>query len=293
MKKIITPFIMIIMLIAGSFSVSATDYRITYSLSQISKNSIRVVLTSNINQNIQVTSYSKADDNTVKVTYMVGGELNNSGVTIDLSTLSLNLFNKRYPNILIVEEGNTFVSIVDLPESNEYKNSIMNMYNMNILNGYPDNTFKPDTNITREEFASIFFKLLPKKINNTDDNIFKDIEGDRWSKMYINVLSKVGIIKGKAADKFMPKDNITLAEISTIIDRAYNKISNNSNKTYKHMTKTHWANESVSKLIDDGIINVEDNFYKSYEIDKNITRGECAVILNRLIQSYKDIKLIQ
>jgi len=62
------------------------------------------------------------------------------------------------------------------------------MQEKEIISGFEDGTFRPDTSVTREQFASILVKTLG--LTNIYANIeFEDVEGHRWSKDAIKIAS--------------------------------------------------------------------------------------------------------
>lgn len=91
-----------------------------------------------------------------------------------------------------------------------------------VLNGYPDGTFKPDNQITRAEIAVAVAKMT-NRTNNLDamakKNLFTDLGGYEWAKGYINALVDGGVIKGKTSTTYAPGNNITYAELITILVR--------------------------------------------------------------------------
>ncbi|MCR4430435.1 MAG: S-layer homology domain-containing protein [Tepidanaerobacteraceae bacterium] len=94
---------------------------------------------------------------------------------------------------------------------------------LNIINGYPDGTFKPDNAITRAEFAKIVVTAVgvgsaaeyAKGITQ-----FKDVPADYWASGYIKVASDMKIVNGRGNGVFDPNANVTYAEAITMIVRA-------------------------------------------------------------------------
>lgn len=64
-----------------------------------------------------------------------------------------------------------------------FEKEIIDMANRGVINGYPDNTFRPDKEITRAEFVVIMNAFLgrcdAKKINEKI-NVFKDVYEKDW-----------------------------------------------------------------------------------------------------------------
>ncbi|MDU7966045.1 MAG: N-acetylmuramoyl-L-alanine amidase [Paeniclostridium sordellii] len=106
----------------------------------------------------------------------------------------------------------------DVNPSDWYYNDICIGVNAGYINGYEDNTFKPDKQITREEASKIIATALNLK---GDGNLnFKDSsEISNWAKPYVDALSDNNIINGYEDNTFRPHNNMTRAENVTILSR--------------------------------------------------------------------------
>lgn len=91
-----------------------------------------------------------------------------------------------------------------------------------IITGYPDGSFKPENPITRAEIAVAITKLT-NRTNNVaameSINKFKDLSGYGGAKGYINTLADANIIKGTSQTTFSPGENISYAELITMLIR--------------------------------------------------------------------------
>jgi hypothetical protein len=110
------------------------------------------------------------------------------------------------------------------------------------VQGYPDNTVRSQSNITREEVAAVFFRLLDpayrETIRTTDVN-FTDVKSDRWSAKHIGTLSNGQIITGYVDGSFRPSNNITRAELATIASR-FDNLSDPGEITFSDVNG-HWG----------------------------------------------------
>ena len=88
------------------------------------------------------------------------------------------------------------------------------------ISGYEDNTFKPNSPITREEAASIMTSIKNNKDSNLDKlNTYKDANNvSNWAKSSVEGAIESGYM-GKGSDLFNPKSNITRAETIVTIER--------------------------------------------------------------------------
>lgn len=80
---------------------------------------------------------------------------------------------------------NMSFAFTDLTQDHWAKDAVQQMVEKNVLSGYDDGTFRPDSEITRAEFATILVKTLDIKESTTNFE-FKDVEGIHWAQEYID-----------------------------------------------------------------------------------------------------------
>ncbi len=153
--------------------------------------------------------------------------------------------------------------------------------------GYPDGTVRPENNITREEVATIFYRLLREKELieiATDENSFTDVAKERWSNKAISTLAKGGYITGYEDGTFGPQKPITRAEFATMATR-YANLTQNGEITFSDVSG-HWAEEDIYKAASERWVNgYEDG---TFAPEKEITRAEVMTIINRMLVRYVD-----
>ncbi len=104
--------------------------------------------------------------------------------------------------------------------SNDYwaHNEIELARKYGLINGREDNKFHPNEPITREEASAMISRLI--KYDYSGGNIkFDDVNDNRWSYDYINIMSSMNILNGYKGGMFYPNRNLTRAEMATIVDR--------------------------------------------------------------------------
>lgn len=148
--------------------------------------------------------------------------------------------------------------------------------------GYPDGTIQPENYITREEVATIFYRLLKEEKRaeiESDINYFTDVKSDRWSNKYISTLAKGGYIEGYNDATFKPEAYITRAEFTAMATRfAY--LTNLADNTFTDISD-HWAIDYILKACNEGwIMGYEDNTFRP---EDNISRAETMAIINRML----------
>lgn len=120
--------------------------------------------------------------------------------------------------------------------------------------GYPDGTFRGHKDITREEVAAMFSRLLNKRPEpgKIYPYSFVDIDNSRWSITPISYMSDLELIKGYPDNTFRPTRSITRAEFASMASRLADLDSGEAN--FNDLTKDHWANDSIAKAYTPGWI---------------------------------------
>ncbi len=148
--------------------------------------------------------------------------------------------------------------------------------------GYSDSTVRPNANISRAEVATIFFRLLKSDIrdgNLTADNDFSDVSDGQWHNKAISTMAKLGIVKGRRADRFDPDASITRAEFAAICARFNTKPVENSS-SFSDISG-HWAENEIERAAAFGWISGYPD--GTFRPDARITRAEAMTMINRVL----------
>ena len=151
--------------------------------------------------------------------------------------------------------------------------------------GYPDGYIRPESNITRDEVATIFFRLL------TDDsrakywsrvNYYIDVPSELWSNNAISTLTKAGILDGDGTAYFRPTDYITRAEFAKIA-ASFSDIVYSSTGAFGDVGG-HWSENYINIAAEEGWIQgYEDGTFKP---DQLITRAEAMTLVNNVLERH-------
>ena len=151
--------------------------------------------------------------------------------------------------------------------------------------GYPEGDVRPENNISREEVATIIYRLLNEDYRDTiltTENDFPDVEPTRWSNRIISTMENGGYIRGYEDGAFRPGNPITRAEFVTIVSY----FTNDPNKVAGSFMDIsgHWAEERIRIATANGwIAGYEDG---SFRPNNYITRAEAITIINRLLDRH-------
>jgi len=172
-------------------------------------------------------------------------------------------------------------SFSDVPSSHANFDAIEYVKANNIVTGYADGTFKPDSTINRAEFTKIVVgAVIPETQDcamTTPDFKFSDVDKTAWYADYVCMALSEGIIAGYSDGTFKPAQEINFAEAAKIIANAFALKSDYSPGPNDNITPPPWYFEFVDALAAKNAIPTTINYF-----DRKITRGEMVEMIYRL-----------
>ncbi len=134
-------------------------------------------------------------------------------------------FCKAIIKLLDIEISEPMDLFIDVEENNPLRPYIEAAKEHNLLNGYPDQSFKPENLITRQELAVIIEKLYLYKFTEIDDTDFEEIKFldqediQNWALNSVEIAYNLEIIKGRQDGNYYPNENATRGEAAVILER--------------------------------------------------------------------------
>lgn len=185
----------------------------------------------------------------------------------------------------VVQEENKAV-FGDVTKNHWAYNYIMNMYNKKIVNGYEDNTFKPEKLITRSEFVKIIvgaFDLFDLKAEVK----FDDVDSKAWYYRYVASGVKSGIITGYSDKLFGSNDGLSREDMAVIIYRVMKlkgiEFDNTTTKSFADDSSiSDYAKEAVNALTSENIMNGMVN--NMFEPKTKATRAMVSKVVSLILQ---------
>lgn len=182
----------------------------------------------------------------------------------------------------------------DVPsDTTEAGKAIYALSDMGAISGYPDGTFLPNNQITRAEFTRIVVSALG--IHKADaQTALLDIADDAWYRSYVASAVSNGLISGYPDGTFLPNNQITRAEVMTIIWRI---MSNNNALSTSAVSPAPYADDAaipeyarnyVYTLAANGIVSASADNKITAEVPA--TREQCAVMLYNALVKLGKIK---
>ncbi len=166
----------------------------------------------------------------------------------------------------------------DVDTSTEIGKAITKMQNCGYIQGFGDDTFRPNGTLTRAEFVTIVNKMYGYTVGM--ENIFTDIKAEDWYYKDVLVAVQAGYIKGHDDKTFRPNDAITREQVCVMMNRILNvELIPYSQKITDSVSD--WARESVEKLISNRFFLLEEG--GKFRALEPITRSETCVALEKCI----------
>lgn len=171
------------------------------------------------------------------------------------------------------------VGFTDIKEHYAEKH-IKKLVDYGIISGYGDNTFRPDTFVTRGEFSVMTANALEKACgyNLKSSHVFSDTDG-YYGAESIDKITACGIVNGYEDGTFRPDVKITRGQAAMITANFLYYCGIKATTTAKTFpdTANHYADRHIQTLIAYGVVNgYEDGTFKP---DTFVTRGQAAIML--------------
>lgn len=100
----------------------------------------------------------------------------------------------------------------DVDENKWYGDTIKRAKAAGYISGYDDGTMKPDDPISRQEVATIIFRIMKLEADDQAVEKFKDKDKIKWSRPYVGAVSQANYMIGFLDGEFKPLNNITRGE---------------------------------------------------------------------------------
>ena len=181
-------------------------------------------------------------------------------------------------------------------KDNWARDAIQAMSQAGYLSGYSDNTFKPSAQITREQAAAIYGKVLQHNLNEQEladivtkesATSYSDVEADRWSNSAIKLVSAAGVMQGTSKTAFTPSKTMNREEFVASAASLAKKL--NITTPVKTEKVTFKDEDSISLdyvadinyMAERGI--VASGATENFNPKQPVTRAQAATILNRML----------
>lgn len=172
----------------------------------------------------------------------------------------------------------------DISVNNVYKKEIQYLVDNNLINGYPDGTFKPDLALNRGQAAVLLTRALGLSTKDVPNPGFSDLSTKSTYYGAVAAIVQAGIMSGTGDGKYEPGKPLTRAQMAKILVEAY-KLTGTTSTKFKDVSTKHWAYDYIHTLAANEITTgYEDNTYKP---SQEVSRVHFSLFLYRTITQNK------
>ncbi|OGC15443.1 hypothetical protein A3J90_04845 [candidate division WOR-1 bacterium RIFOXYC2_FULL_37_10] len=174
-------------------------------------------------------------------------------------------------------------AFLDVSDNYWAKDPIKYLATLGIIDGYPDNTFRPEQPLTRGELAALLVKAKGLEIDKSvNEDIFADVDKDHWAAPYVKAVVAKKYMSGYENGKFKPWKIITRDEAVVVLSKFAGLIipETLSANPYNDVKKNNWAARYISAAKNAGLL--EYLSVGEFEPNRAFTRAEAAEIISKM-----------
>jgi len=157
------------------------------------------------------------------------------------------------------------------------------------VQGYKDGTVRPNSNITRAEVATMFYRLLTTERRDeifTAKNSYSDVPASAWCNKAVSSMTAGKYILGYRDGTFGPDRDITRAEFVSIAVRFMD--AKEGTVKFTDVPANYWAHDAISTAVAYGWIDGYSD--GTFRPGQPITRAEVMKIINTMLGRGTDAK---
>jgi hypothetical protein len=176
------------------------------------------------------------------------------------------------------------IAFPDLAEAPQYQNSILELYHLGVVQGYPDGTMRPNAPINRAEFLKILFETLQYRIDKESFSPrYSDVNPGDWFAPYIHEADSIGVIKGYPNGYFQPGWTVNLVEaLKMAMNFSDIEILDDVVNVFPDVPNTEWYSRLVKTSYREGILDDIEPGQRVYP-GQLLTRGKAMQIVVRTL----------
>jgi len=277
----------IVLSFSGNINYDSSQVNTQILLMKGSKKSIPITITLASSSRIVITPNSDFSINSAYKLYVYGLKDSNN-LTIKPFTLVVNP--GKYSSDNDEDKNDNSRSFSDVKSNFWAYEAIMELVDRGIIKGYTDNTFKPDSTVTRSEFASMFTKSLNLTTSNNTQT-FTDVPISSWDYSAVEAAKNylTGYKNSNGTMYFYGTNAAVREDMAVALVKAL-KVTVESNNTVLQQLYTDYSLISVNlrdyvyTAYKNGIMIGSSNKFNPQE---NLTRAEAATLMQRILDAEK------
>ncbi len=242
-----------------------------------------------------VSSWAQEDVDAADALGIVPGSLQNRALTtpmtrLEMCYLAVNAFEKLTGSSLYPANINHF--------SDTHDADVCVAYELGIVSGFPDGTFRPSNAITRQEFAKVTGNLLNALGWSEDAQTLSAFTDEtalaNWAKPAAAQMVRLGIVNGDNNGRLNPGQSVSYEQACAIFFRAYQMFENGGeegsigaaeivgDEQIEYEGLSSWAKSTINQMNSMGML--PESAAQAVMCDP-ITRGDLCEIAVRVYEN--------
>ena len=225
-----------------------------------------------------------------------GGSITVGGGTNSTTGVSPTMEPSNNIPTVIPEETNKPTDIFnDINDESWSKNAVIELYNLGIVNGYEDGSFKPENSVTRAEFLKFIITALEAGVSENNISLpFSDTYNSEWYAPYVSAALNLKMVNGYDDETFRPDSYISREEAAAIVCRGIDAMGISLDSYRLKITFedeniiSDYAVDYVYRLYSSGVINGDEN--QCFRPKDDMSRAETAQLIWNLINTLNPVE---
>lgn len=208
------------------------------------------------------------------------------------STLTFSFGNSRI--VMLQDIENHWIAV-------QHKEALYLLQHLGIIKGYEDRSFRPQNQVSRQEFVTMLIKTLEPRIEASGRSAtFKDVTPMQWGFPYVERAVEKGILLANQYENqlFQPEKPITRLEIATMIMMGLGidieKQEVGEKTTFLDDEEIPMEAKPYIQMVSErGIVRgygIEGGY--EFRPSNTVTRAEAVVMIYRVLQQKTDLKQV-
>ncbi len=187
-------------------------------------------------------------------------------------------------SMITVHNAQASGGFVDIPKQDEAYEEINYLWNLGVINGYPEKGktyFKPNNNVTRAQAAKMVVIASGNKPLVVNKSSFSDIKAGTEFSGYVERAVQLGFFKTNIKGQFLPNKPLTRDEMSYVLTKAFKLDTSeheNSDSPFVDVGIKHPYVIYVNTIYSNGITKGSN---QKYNPNEQVTRKQFALFVAR------------
>ena len=187
------------------------------------------------------------------------------------------------------EDTQPLVVLKDMPAGHWAREEVSYLINRQIINGFPDGTFRPQQAVTRAEISVMLAKALGLSAGPAFPNI-NDVNPDNWAFSGIAAVNQARLMVGYQDGSFRANRPLTRLELVQVIMAAlnygrtegYTASIDTLSRFRDRNSIPGWAQDSVAAAVELNLVGgLPGDLFAG---EQNATRSQVAVLLSKVLR---------